>query len=288
MTAKPLTNHLQDLERAIAQLSVKEKLWLLERIARQLRESDETEFPETSQPEPEIQRPAVYAHRGASKEARENTIAAFERAIELGAEGIELDVRCTIDRVAVVYHDAEIQERAIEQLTWAEVQSLDAEIPTLTQAVQYCKDRILLDVEIKESGYEAEVLEALKPLTIDRFVITSFKLDALDRVKQLNSQIKVGFLIDVESIAFLPNARTLNQRLKAIGVDFFALDWLILNHPAIGQLSPQVFWIWTVNQPVITQKLIDEANKPDNLRQIAALITDYPDRALALRKGTVE
>jgi glycerophosphoryl diester phosphodiesterase len=231
--------------------------------------------------------PAIYAHRGASAQVKENTIAAFQRAIELGADGIELDVRCTIDRVLVIHHDAEIQGRAIDQLTWAELQAIqsrspdgviDAEIPTLDQVVRCCANQILLDVEIKESGYEAEVLQTLQPLALETFVITSFRLEVLDRIKQLNPKTTIGFLIDAETIDLLSDASLLNEKLNAIDIDFLAPNWQILNHPIVAQLSPQIFWVWTVNEAIVMQQLMEEAKTRFRNRQIAAIITDNPER----------
>lgn len=227
-----------------------------------------------------MSRPAIYAHRGACNPARENTIAAFQQAIDIGADGIELDVRCTADRILVVYHDAEIQGRAISQLTWAELQSIDAEIPTLEQAVRCCVDRIRLDVEIKESGYEIEVLEALQPLALGRFAVTSFRLAVIDRIKQLNPQITIGFLIDAETINLFPDANALNEKLNAIEVNFLAPDRQILNHPIVAQLAPQIFWVWTVNEVIVMQQLIAEARTDLGDRQIATIITDEPAIAL--------
>lgn len=230
--------------------------------------------------------PAIYAHRGAASQARENTIAAFQRAIELGADGIELDVRCTIDRVLVIVHDAEIEGQAIDQLSWAELQTINGEIPTLAQVVRCCGDRILLDVEIKESGYETEVLQALQSLDRDRFVITSFRLQVIDRVKQLDPEIKTGFLIDQETIDLFPDVNTLNAKLNAIEIDFLAPDWRILNHSWVARLVPQIFWVWTVNQAIEMQSLIAEAKTPGD-PQIAAIITDRLEMGLALRSNSL-
>ncbi|MBD1849478.1 glycerophosphodiester phosphodiesterase [Cyanobacteria bacterium FACHB-502] len=134
--------------------------------------------------------------------------------------------------------------------------------------------------KFKESGYEAEVLEALQPLHLETFVITSFRLEVIDRVKQLSPQITIGFLIDAKTIDLLPDANSLNEKLNAIAVDFLAPNWQILDHPIVAQLSPQIFWVWTVNEAIVMQQLIAEARSRD--RQIAAIITDEPEMGFAM------
>jgi glycerophosphoryl diester phosphodiesterase len=76
-------------------------------------------------------KPFVIAHRGASNVAPENTLAAIEQAVALGADGVEVDVRATADGVPLLLHDATVDRTTdgagdIEALSWAQVQRLDA------------------------------------------------------------------------------------------------------------------------------------------------------------------
>ncbi|MGC9358529.1 MAG: glycerophosphodiester phosphodiesterase, partial [Anaerolineae bacterium] len=76
-------------------------------------------------------RPLIFGHRGASRSAPENTLAAFRRAAEMGADGVELDVHLTADGVPVVIHDARVNATTdgsgyIGEMTLAEVKELDA------------------------------------------------------------------------------------------------------------------------------------------------------------------
>lgn len=225
--------------------------------------------------------PLIIAHRGASAEARENTIAAFERAIALGADLIELDVRCTSDQVLIVHHDPEIQHQAIQNLTWAEVQAIDIEVPRFDQVLACCQGRIGLDVEIKESGYEAAVLKALdSSFSTDEYVITSFDLNTIDCVKQLNLGISVGLLLEPKMVNNLSKneVNQLKQKIKTIGVNFLAPNWQVLNSWALSALSIQnsTFWIWTINDPIMMQKMMLDL-------RISGIITDKPNLALDLR-----
>src|SRR5207244_4736519 len=96
----------------------------------------------------------VVAHRGASAEAPENTIQAFERAIERGADAVEFDVRMSADEAAVVMHDPDVgrtTDRAglCRELTLADIKSLrikgDHEVPTLAEALRALTGRVGAD-----------------------------------------------------------------------------------------------------------------------------------------------
>ena len=104
--------------------------------------------------------PLVIAHRGASSDAPENTAAAFEAAIALGVDAVELDVRRTSDGVLVVHHNASRRGVPVAMLTHAAlVRRSRNEPPTLGMVLDLCAGRVAVDVEIKEPGFEAEVIE---------------------------------------------------------------------------------------------------------------------------------
>ena len=132
----------------------------------------------------EAARSLIYAHRGASASHPENTLAAFEAAIMVGADGIELDVRATSDGVPVVSHDIGLHrawaiDRAISRLSLTELRETTPAIPTFAEVLALVAGRIHLDIEIKEAGVEAAVLELLKDLPRDRWAISSFDWDIL-------------------------------------------------------------------------------------------------------------
>src|SRR5438093_12428307 len=112
--------------------------------------------------------PMIVAHRGASLYHPENTIEAFEGAIQAGADMVELDVRMTSDHVPVVLHDADVSLTTdgsgfVHQLTLADVKRLDASrgsggpvrVPTLGEALEVLSGRIGVDVEVKNLPGEA-------------------------------------------------------------------------------------------------------------------------------------
>lgn len=113
----------------------------------------------------ELRRPIIFAHRGASAYAPENTLAAFELAIKQGAPAIELDATLTKDQMVVVFHDSSTErvcgyKGKINQMTLAEIKKLDAgsyfdpsfkgeRIPTLEEVFDLVGDQLLINIELK-------------------------------------------------------------------------------------------------------------------------------------------
>ena len=143
----------------------------------------------------------IEAHRGAKGLVKfENTIEAFAKAIEVGSDGIELDVRKTKDNIIVVRHDADIKGNKICDLTKDELDEITKKegfiCPTLEETILYCKGKILLDIEVKEAGYEEEILKAiLKHLSYDEFYIRSFIDKTVRKFKKLDKNVITILLI---------------------------------------------------------------------------------------------
>ncbi|GAB4146870.1 MAG: hypothetical protein Fur0046_24970 [Cyanobacteria bacterium J069] len=230
--------------------------------------------------------PLIIAHRGASADAKENTLAAFERAIAFGADMIEFDVRRTKDRVLVVYHDAELQQKQIRKLTYAELQSLDPDIPTLADAVDLCQGKVRFDVELKEAGYEKQVMGTLMPaFSSDSLVITSFHPFALRRVKQHYPDVKTGFLFGHGTVKFCKsfrlNAKSVRDRVREMRADFIAPNWQLLSHTLLSQVvtGDRPIWVWTVNDEPVMETLLGD-------RRIEGIITDRPDLGMQVRHAS--
>lgn len=146
--------------------------------------------------------PLIYAHRGASAEAPENTIEAFALAREQGADGVELDVRRTADGAMAVHHDAALHDgRVIVETTRSE---LPDSVPTLTEALDACLG-LIVNIEIKNSPYDVDhdpgrrLADQVVALLAerqgrDRVLISSFDLRTVDRVRELAPHLDTGFL----------------------------------------------------------------------------------------------
>ena len=153
------------------------------------------------------QTPLVVAHRGASHDAPENTLAAFGLAISMGADGIELDVHRTADHVLVVHHDAELAGIGlVMEHTHAELIAARPEVPTLDEVFDLCSGMALVNVEMKCCAWDVDadpdriVARAVAQL-IDRrhahhnVVVSSFDLAMLDDLRAIDSSIATGWLI---------------------------------------------------------------------------------------------
>ena len=140
-------------------------------------------------------RPMVVAHRGASIEQPENTIAAFEAAIDAGADAVEFDVRMTVDGSAVVMHDPEVSRTTdgsgiVSEMSLEQVRGLG--VPTLEEALRCLSGRAAVDIEIKNSPDEPGYTPGAEPAV-------EATLAALDTVAYRGSVIVSSF--DPRSIA---------------------------------------------------------------------------------------
>jgi glycerophosphoryl diester phosphodiesterase len=145
----------------------------------------------------------VLAHRGASQARRENTIDAFRLAAELGCDAVELDVRRTSDGQLVVHHDARLADgRAIVDLIAAD---LPAHIPDLNAALDACSG-MWVNVEIKNDPQDPDFdpTDSIADRTVaalsqrgedDRWLISSFRLETVDRCKALAAGIRTAWLV---------------------------------------------------------------------------------------------
>ena len=145
---------------------------------------------------------SVIAHRGASRLAKENTVAAFEAAVRVGAAGIELDARRTADGELVVHHDASVAGRPLIEQTAAD---LPPWIPTLSAALDACSGAFV-NVEIKNIAGEpdfdpdetvsaaviAELVRRSNPP--ENWIISSFRRETIDACRALNEAIPTAWL----------------------------------------------------------------------------------------------
>jgi glycerophosphoryl diester phosphodiesterase len=158
-------------------------------------------------------RPMVVAHRGASIEQPENTIEAFEAAIDAGADAVEFDVRMTADGHAVVMHDPDVSRTTdgtglVSDLALEEIRELG--VPTLEETLECLSGRAAADIEIKnlpgEPGFTPErepaveaTLEALDALSFPgQVIVSSFNPASIAHSRQLRPDVPTGLLTEFE------------------------------------------------------------------------------------------
>ncbi len=141
-------------------------------------------------------------HRGARAYEIENTLESFQKAIELGVNAIELDVRKSKDGKLVIIHDDNLKkvfgkDVFVNQATLKELkQSTENKIPTLEEALKTIGRKVeKILIELKEVGYEKKVLEIVKKEKLkDRVIIISFHEQALSNVRKLDKEIETGLI----------------------------------------------------------------------------------------------
>jgi glycerophosphoryl diester phosphodiesterase len=239
----------------------------------------------------DLTRPAVVAHRGAMAYAPMNTLAAFELAVEQGADGIELDVWLCQDDIPVVMHDFGVDkttdgEGRLGSMPLEEIKALDAgswfseeyagqEVPTLDEVFEAVGHKVWINVEIKSLQIQNQNVAWQVSQVIDRHnmhervIVSSFNPWVLRQMRKLAPDIPLGYLDAIEIKRY--------AKLLLIGLDFQA--W----HPEDVQVTPEAVArahsrgrrvsTWTVND-------VDDAIRMRDAG-VDAIITDNPDKLLA-------
>ena len=222
----------------------------------------------------------VLAHRGASNARRENTIEAFRMAAELGSDAVELDVRRTSDGVLVVHHDARLADgRAIVDLSAAE---LPAHVPDLDAALDACTG-MWVNVEIKNDPRDLDFdpTDSIADRTVaalsqrgedDRWLISSFRLQTVDRCKVLAAGIRTAWLVmevpdDVIATMVSRGHAALHPWVRTLG----------RSHIDVCQAAGIEVNTWTCDDPQRMAELIEWG--------IDGICTNVPDVAIEVIAG---
>lgn len=236
-----------------------------------------------------MERTKVWAHRGASGYAPENTLPAFQKAVEMKADGVELDIQLTKDGELVVIHDETVDRVSdgtgfVRDYTLEELRRLDVSrpipgfrtvrIPTLAEVLEELKPTgLTVNIECKTGiffypGLEEKMLKMVRDMQMtERIWCSSFNHETVLRVKALCPEMKTGFLV---------------QDVLADAAGYTRQHGVMALHPALYHMQdPELIrkckenglavHIWTVND----QKDMEELCRAG----ADALITNYPDIA---------
>lgn len=245
-------------------------------------------------------RPLVIAHRGGAMESTENTIGAFQRAIRIGSDGIETDIRLTRDRVVVIYHDEKFgrveglspaqRTRLVSDLTYAELSAQTLipvgedtggrRVPTLDDLLANVKSG-LLNIEIKRGARFDELVSKTADILrrsaeLDRVVLETPDLETAEKLRAaLGPRLKLHINPDYDgSVPFTSSLeRVLKFRPHSISVSQkkVSLELIEKAHKAGVEV-----WTWTVDSPEIAQAMA--------LLGVDAIKTDRPSMLLKLLK----
>jgi glycerophosphoryl diester phosphodiesterase len=216
-------------------------------------------------------------HRGARAYEPENTLRSFKKALEIGVNAVELDVRKTKDNHLVVIHDADVKrttdgEGLVSELTLKEVKEFSAEkgekIPTLKEILAFLDKKVKILIELKDKGVENQVLSLVHENGQQKnVIIVSFSEEALRKVRELDKEVETG-LIYVKH----KNPVKAALDLKAS----YLLPLYRFTHTTNVQKAHEnglKVIVWTVNKPEevaeYTKKGVDgiASDKPDILVQ---------------------
>lgn len=223
----------------------------------------------------------VMAHRGASTEAPENTMAAFQKAIDDMADYIELDVQLTNNSEVIVMHDSNAYRTTgvdanIVNMTYKEVKTLDAgswfsdeyvgeNVPSLKEVLELTQGKIKLNIELKPADNDTALAKNTVRLIekynmVNDCVITSFSESALKAVKTYNQEIKVGYILSAAYGDFYDMKN----------VDFFSVNAAFLSKRTIDAIhnSGKRVYAWTVNNKESIKNLTNKG--------VDGIITDNP------------
>lgn len=195
----------------------------------------------------------IYAHRGASNERPENTIAAFQRALALGVFGIELDVHLTSDGAAVVIHDETVDRTtdgsgSIDAMTLAELRRLDAgdgeRVPTLAEVLDLVASAAHVDIEVKAPAAAAAVLEEAGRRREMRWAMSSFDHEVLRFVRSRSLDVELWpLVVDIDHDAI---TTALDLRSPLLAVHDSSVSGDVVASVSARNLG---LWVWTVNDP---------------------------------------
>lgn len=229
----------------------------------------------------------ITAHRGSSQMAPENTMAALERAMEEMADYSEIDVQVTSDGVVVLCHDLDLKRvagvsRRLQDMTWEEAKELDVgsyfskaykgeRIPTLEQALEACKGRMKLNIELKDMGKSSSLPEQVVQLVKEQdmeeqCVLTSVSLSYLKRVKEADPDIKTGQILSA----------VYGRCYEEEYADFISIRSSFVTRSLVEAAHEygKAVHVWTVNRKAELERI--QHLGVDNV------ITDYPAAARAI------
>lgn len=227
----------------------------------------------------------IVAHRGASRVAPENTLAAFREAAALGADGVELDVHRSADDALVVHHDAHAPGVGVlAEHSAVAIRRARPSIPLLAETLDACAG-LLVNVEVKnlpgDADYDPDERAAVGVVELlhardrrDDVLVSSFSLTTIDRVRELDAAIPTGFLtlvgfdpLDGAAIAADRGHAAVHPDVRSL-VGPAAAATVTRAH----ELGVAVN-VWTVNPPEEVRRLAAAG--------VDAVITDVPDLARA-------
>lgn len=222
----------------------------------------------------------IMAHRGASADAPENTMAAFQMAIDGDADWIEIDVQESADGDVIVIHDSDFMKQSGNPLkvwdstreelasidigSWFDPQFADQRVATLQEVLELCRDRVGVNIELKyydhDEQLEQRVVEIVEAAGMaDQVMVMSLKKNGVVKTKELRPDWKCGLLLSVHA-----------GNLEDLDVDFLAINSKFASRSFVrrAQAAGKEVYVWTVNDVATMSQMLN--------RGVDGLLTDKP------------
>lgn len=226
-------------------------------------------------------------HRGAKGHVLENTLESFSKAIELGANAVELDIYICKSGELIVFHDKNLNRfndpREVEDMTLDEINAFLLEdqfkIPTLREVLLLLDGRIIVNIELKGFGTNEALIELLNSDEIqscwknNQFIISSFHWEQLRRLNKLDSKLCLGILLYEDTIKF--EAISIAKEIGAIAIH---PHYHLCSEEYVTEVKRNnlLIYPWTVNETEEIQPLIELG--------VDGIISDFPDRVVSVLK----
>lgn len=204
-----------------------------------------------------------FGHRGAA-EIAENTVPSFSKALDQGADGLELDVRKTADDQLVVIHPPVVGNRSVQASTYEEIRRLPdgLEIPLLKEVLQKFGKKTFLDIEFKTPGFEEEAVALIKKYgNPANTMISAFDTDTLNKVHELSPDLQLAYIYN----------RTQDEESRHNApIDYVIPQFKLASREMISEVHDEELKViaWTVNDEPEMERLIALG--------VDGIITDYP------------
>ena len=224
----------------------------------------------------------VLGHRGCAGLEPENTIRAFKKALDLGVDLIEFDVRMTRDKKLVVIHDEKLDRTTngcgfVSDFDFEEIRGFDAgkgeKIPSFEEAINFLKnEKPTIVIEIKEPETTEKVLKIVKKENLEnKIIIVSFWFDALRKIKEIAPEVKTGALFRKKVKDMISLIREI--RADGLGLEYHSVDEKIVKECHRNKIEINA---WTVNEFEDIRKMIKLG--------VDIISSNYPNRVLEILK----
>ncbi|MFW6110674.1 MAG: glycerophosphodiester phosphodiesterase [Thermoproteota archaeon] len=217
-------------------------------------------------------------HRGAKAYEPENTLRSFKKALKLGVNAVELDVRRTKDNALIVIHDEAVDKTTdgsglVKELTLEDIKELSTDkgekIPTLEEVLDFLDRKVKILIELKEKGLEERVLDMILDRGLEEdVIIVSFHEEALMKVRELNGKVETGLI-------YVRHKNPL-EKAKELGVKYLLPLYHFTHTSDVEKAHGEGLKVivWTINKQEEVPKYIEKgvegiaSEKPDILNEI--------------------